>query len=275
MINSGNGAAGPTLDALNEKLMEKGVKTNLFFVNHDPDSTFPNGIPNPLVKENQTSTSEVVIGEKADFGVAFDGDFDRCFFFDQFGEFIPGEYIVSFLAKVFLGKESEAKIIHDTRVIWNTIDMVNKYGGQTVVSKTGHAHVKAAMKTRTRFMAEKCRLITISGFFHCDSGIIPFLLIWEYLSKSSISISNLISERKNLYPSSGELNFAVSNAENCMKRVQDYFASSETMIDEPDGLSMSFDKWRFNLRKSNTEPLVRLNVETRGDMHYLKKKHMN
>ncbi len=273
VVNSGNGAAGPTLDALNKKLKEKNVKTNFVFVHHNPDPTFPNGIPNPLLTENRSSTANAVVAEKADFGVAFDGDFDRCFFFDHAGDFIPGEYVVGLLAEIFLNKEKGATIIHDPRVIWNTIDVVCKCSGQAVVSKTGHAFVKATMRKRDAiYGGEMSAHHYFRDFAYCDSGVIPWLLVWEYLSISKLSLSDAISEQKNHFPSSGELNFTVSNTVKCTERVQNHFVSEALSIDDVDGLSMSFDTWRFNLRKSNTEPLVRLNVETRGNHDLLNEK---
>ena len=273
VINSGNGAAGATLDAIKGQLAEKGVETNFVFVHHNPDPTFPNGIPNPLLEKNRSSTANAVIAENADFGVAFDGDFDRCFFFDHFGNFIPGEYVVGLLAEVFLKKEKGATIIHDPRVIWNTIDVVGKSGGKAVASKTGHAFVKAAMRARDAiYGGEMSAHHYFREFAYCDSGMIPWLLVWEHLSTSNFSLSDLISERRNRFPSSGELNFTVPNAENCMEKVQKHFETKAIPMDLMDGLSMSFDTWRFNLRKSNTEPLVRLNVETRGDDVLLKEK---
>ena len=273
VINSGNGAAGPTLDAINKKLNEYGVKTNFIFVHHEPDPTFPNGVPNPLLERNRSSTINAVINEKADFGVAFDGDFDRCFFFDHAGDFIPGEYIVGLLAKVFLNKEKGATIIHDPRVIWNTIDIVGKCGGDAVVSKTGHAFMKATMRKRNAiYGGEMSAHNYFRDFSYCDSGIIPWLLVWEYLSTSNILLSDLISEQKNRFPSSGELNFKVSAAASCIERVLHHFASKAELIDELDGLSMSFVTWRFNLRKSNTESLIRLNVEAKGDSILLKER---
>ena len=273
VINSGNGAAGPTLDAITKKLNEKSVKTNFIFVNHDPDSSFPNGIPNPLLEENRSSTANAIITERADFGVAFDGDFDRCFFFDHLGNFVPGEYVVGLLTEIFLNKEKGATIIHDPRVIWNTIDVVSKCNGQAFTSKTGHAFVKAAMRNMDAiYGGEMSAHHYFRDFAYCDSGVIPFLVVWEHLSSSNLSILELISDRKKRFPSSGELNFTVSNAASCIRRVHNYFALMATSIDERDGLSMSFDTWRFNLRKSNTEPLVRLNVETRGDNQLLKEK---
>ena len=271
VINSGNGAAGPTLDALNKTIKEIGIKTNFVFVHHNPDPSFPNGIPNPLLKENRSSTADAVITEKADFGVAFDGDFDRCFFFDHSGDFIPGEYMVGLLAEVFLNKENGSTIIHDTRVVWNTMDVIEKCGGRAFASKTGHAFVKAAMRNRGAiYGGEQAPLLR--DFAYCDSGVIPLLLVWEHLSSTNLSLSDLIAEQKNRFPSSGELNFTLFNAANCIESVQNYFAKKAVSIDELDGLSMSFDRWRFNLRKSNTEPLVRLNIETKGDQDLLKEK---
>lgn len=273
VINSGNGAAGHTLNTINKKLKEKGVKTNFVLVHHEPDPTFPNGIPNPLLMENRSSTADAIITENADFGVAFDGDFDRCFFFDHSGDFVPGEYVVGLLAEIFLNKENRATIIHEPRVIWNTTDVVSKCGGNTVVSKTGHAFVKAAMrKNDAIYGGEISAHHYFRDFYYCDSGIIPWLLVWEYLSSSNLFISDVISERRKTFPSSGELNFRVPNAAKCAEKVRSYFASSAGSVDEMDGLSMTFDKWRFNLRKSNTESLVRLNVETKRDHALLQEK---
>lgn len=273
VINSGNGAAGPTIDALNNKMKEKGVKTNFVYVHHDPDSSFPNGIPNPLIKENQSTTAKAVLRENADFGVAFDGDFDRCFLFDNLGNFIPGEYVIGMLAEVFLCKEKGAKIVHDPRVVWNIKDVVNKFDGQPVASKTGHAFVKAAMSdSGAIYGGEMSAHHYFRDFACCDSGMIPWLIIWELLSKTKMVLSELISERKRLYPSSGEINFTVSNAANSLQQVKEIYFIGASSFDEIDGLSISFETWRFNLRKSNTEPLVRLNVETNGDHLLLREK---
>ena len=224
-------------------------------------------------KSSASPTVHAVIAENADFGVAFDGDFDRCFFFDHLGNFIPSEYVVGLLAEVFLMKEKGATIIHDPRVIWNTIDVIGKCGGQAVVSKTGHTFLKAAMRASDAiYGGEMSAHHYFRDFAYCDSGIIPWLLVWEYLSISNLLLSDLILAQKNRFPSSGELNFKVPNTAKCMERVQQYFTSNAVSIDLLDGLSMTFDTWRFNLRKSNTEPLVRLNLETRGDRVLLQKK---
>ena len=273
VINSGNGAAGPTLDAINKKLKDNGVETNFVFVHHNPDPSFPNGIPNPLIEENQSSTAAIVVRENADFGVAFDGDFDRCFFFDHFGNFVPSEYVVGLLAEVFISREKGATIIHDPRVIWNTKDVINRCGGLAVASKTGHAFMKAAMRHADAiYGGEMSAHHYFRDFFYCDSGIIPWLLVWELISTSNRSLSDLISERKKGFPSSGELNFNVVDPVTCMATIQRHLASTAVLVDELDGLSMSFDAWRFNLRKSNTESLIRLNIETRGDYLLLEEK---
>ena len=266
VINSGNGAAGPTIDALKQKLEEKKIKTNFVYLHHDPDPSFPNGIPNPMLEENRSATADAVISEEADFGVAFDGDFDRCFLFDHSGNFIPGEYVLGLLSKVFLRKEEGATIVHDPRVIWNTIDVVSKCGGFAVSSKTGHSFLKAAMRENSAiYGGEISAHHYFRDFAYCDSGMVPWLMIWELISKSNLLLSELISEQKQLFPSSGEINFTVADPENCLEMVNSLFASRATSIDELDGLSMCFENWRFNLRKSNTEQFVRLNVETRGD----------
>ena len=194
----------------------------------------------------------MLLSTEGRFWRCFDGDFDRCFFFDHSGNFISGEYLVGLLAKIFLGKEKGASIIHDPRVVWNTIDVVGKFGGQTVVSKTGHAFVKAAMRqTDAIYGGEMSAHHYFRDFAYCDSGIIPWLLVWEHLSITNLSISDLISERRNRFPSSGELNFTVPNAATCIERIQNHFVSKAMSIDELDGLSMTFDTWRFNLRKSD------------------------
>ena len=273
VINSGNGSAGPIIDNLRQKLESIGVKTNFVCLHHNPDPSFPNGIPNPILEENQPSTANAVEKEGAAFGVAFDGDFDRCFLFDNFGNFVSGEYVVGILAQIFLSKEKCNTIIHDRRAIWSTLDVVKRYGGNAVSSKTGHAFFKAIMRENAAiYGGETSAHHYFRDFSYCDSGMIPWLLIWEYLSKNNVLLFDLVSEQKRRFPSSGEINFTVSDAKNCIKMIKESFASNAILIDDNDGLSMSFDQWRFNVRQSNTEPLVRLNVETKGDKALLRKK---
>ena len=273
VINSGNGAAGPVVDALKEKLHYKGVKTDFVHFNMNPDPEFPNGIPNPLLKENRSSTSDFVKMVKADLGVAFDGDFDRCFIFDHMGNYISGEYVIGMISQIFLTREKGSSVIHDPRTIWNTVDVVNRCGGRAVMAKTGHSFVKAAMREeKAIYGGELSAHHYFRDFAYCDSGMIPWLLIWQLISETGIKIADLISERKLLFPSSGEINFEVNDTKNCLKVVNDFYQEKAENFDYTDGISMTFSDWRFNLRRSNTEPLVRLNIETRGNYELLKNK---
>ena len=264
LINSGNGAAGPTFDAIAEELATRGAPLTFTRHHHDPDPSFPNGIPNPLLPENHAATAEAVRAAGADFGVAFDGDFDRCFLFDERGDFVPGEYLVGLLAETFLARAPGAAIVHDPRVIWSTEAAIAVGGGVAVCAKTGHAYIKAAMREHDAlYGGEMSAHHYFRDFHYCDSGMIPWLLIAERLSATGQKLSELIAERRAAHPSSGERNFTVENAERAIAAVIDTFEAGAT-LDETDGVSLEFADWRFNLRKSNTEPLVRLNVEARG-----------
>ena len=265
VVNSGNGAAGPTFDAIAERLLELGAPLEFIRVHHVPDATFPNGIPNPLLPENHSATADVIKAEKADFGVAFDGDFDRCFFFDETGQFVPGEYVVGLLASIFLDKEAGAKIVHDPRVIWNTQDIVAQKGGIAVQSKTGHAFIKQTMRSHEAvYGGEMSAHHYFRDFAYCDSGMIPWLLIAELVSRSERSLGNWVKHRFAAFPSSGEMNFKVDDAGRAIENVVSAYRADARTLDETDGVSLAFDGWRFNLRRSNTEPLVRLNVEGKG-----------
>ena len=266
VVNSGNGAAGPTFDAIADRLTELGAPLEFIRVHHTPDATFPNGIPNPLLPENHAATADVVKAEGAGFGVAFDGDFDRCFFFDETGQFVPGEYVVGLLASVFLAKEAGAKIVHDPRVIWNTQEIVAKNSGIAVQSKTGHAFIKQTMRAHEAiYGGEMSAHHYFRDFAYCDSGIIPWLLIAELMSKSGRSLADWVRDRFAAFPSSGETNFRVTDAGKAIENVLSAYRAAALSIDETDGVSLAFDDWRFNLRRSNTEPLVRLNVEGKGN----------
>jgi phosphomannomutase len=265
VINSGNGAAGPTVDAIIDRLAAQGAPIEVIRVHHDPDSTFPNGIPNPLLPENHAATAEVVVREGADMGVAFDGDFDRCFFFDGEGRFVPGEYVVGLLAGIFLDKEAGGKIVHDPRVIWNTQDIVTGKGGVAIQSKTGHAFIKQTMRAeRAIYGGEMSAHHYFRDFAYCDSGMIPWLLIAELVSRSGLSLGEWVKNRFAAFPSSGEINFKVDDTDRAIESVLSAHRVAALSIDETDGVSLAFDDWRFNLRRSNTEPLVRLNVESKG-----------
>jgi phosphomannomutase len=265
VVNSGNGAAGPTFDALADRLLELGAPLEFIRVHHTPDATFPNGIPNPLLPKNHSTTADVVKAEGADFGAAFDGDFDRCFIFDDAGQFVPGEYVVGLLASIFLEKEAGAQIVHDPRVIWNTQNIVAQKGGAAVQSKTGHAFIKQTMRAHEAvYGGEMSAHHYFRDFAYCDSGMIPWMLIAELVSRSGRSLGDWVRDRFTAFPSSGELNFKVANADTAIEKVLSAYRADALSIDKTDGVSLAFDDWRFNLRRSNTEPLVRLNVEGRG-----------
>ena len=265
VINSGNGAAGPTFDMIADALLKQKAPLEFIRVHHEPDDSFPNGIPNPLITENRPATANVVISEKADIGVAFDGDFDRCFFFDETGTFIGGEYVLGLLATSFLEKQPGSNIIHDPRVIWNVKDIVSRKGGNAIQSKTGHAFIKQAMReTEAIYGGEMSAHHYFRDFAYCDSGMVPWLLIIELLSETGLSLAELVQSQYQAFPSSGEHNFEVKNADDAIQNVLDKYKPEAISIDETDGVSLAFEDWRFNLRKSNNEPLVRLNVETRA-----------
>ena len=271
VINSGNGAAGPTVDAIIDRLKAQGAPLEFIRVHHQPDSTFPNGIPNPLLPANHAATADVVVRAGADMGVAFDGDFDRCFFFDGAGQFVPGEYVVGLLAAIFLDKEAGGKIVHDPRVIWNTQDIVASKGGIKIQSKTGHAFIKQTMRAHEAvYGGEMSAHHYFRDFAYCDSGMIPWLLVAELVSKSKRSLSDWVRDRFDAFPSSGEINFRVDDAGAAIDRVLSTYSADALSLDETDGVSLAFKDWRFNLRRSNTEPLVRLNIEARGGSESLK-----
>jgi phosphomannomutase len=207
----------------------------------------------------------MVKAENANFGVAFDGDFDRCFFFDEAGQFVPGEYVVGLLASIFLEKEAGTKIVHDPRVIWNTQDTVAQNGGIAVQSKTGHAFIKQTMRSQEAiYGGEMSAHHYFRDFAYCDSGMIPWLLIAELVSCSGRSLGDWVKDRFAAFPSSGETNFRVTDPGKAIEKVLSSHRAAALLIDETDGVSLAFDDWRFNLRRSNTEPLVRLNVESKG-----------
>jgi len=267
VVNAGNGAAGPILD-----VMEKYLPFELVKVYHEPDGNFPNGVPNPLLPENREATAKAVRESGADVGVAWDGDFDRCFMFDEQGNFIEGYYMVGFLAKAFLQKNSGAKIIYDPRLTWNTEELVRENGGIPVISKSGHAFIKEKMrKENAIYGGEMSAHHYFRDFSYCDSGMIPWLLVLELLSKSGKALSALMKERMEQYPCSGEINSKVKDADEVLARIETEYGS-RGQITKIDGLSVDFDDWRFNLRKSNTEPVIRLNVESRHDENLMRTK---
>jgi phosphomannomutase/phosphomannomutase/phosphoglucomutase len=266
VVNAGNGAAGHVIDALEQRFQALGARIEFIKVHHQPDGNFPNGIPNPLLPENRAATAEAVKAHNADMGIAWDGDFDRCFLFDENGRFIEGYYIVGLLAEAFLKKEPGGKIIHDPRLTWNTIDICQQHGGQAIQSKTGHAFIKERMrKENAIYGGEMSAHHYFRDFAYCDSGMIPWLLVAEMMSRQGKKLSELVGVRMAAYPCSGEINYTVSDAKAVLAAVQAHFAEQNPKVDTTDGLSLEFADWRMNIRSSNTEPLLRLNLESRGN----------
>ena len=270
VMNAGNGAAGHVVDALEARFKALNLPIEFIKIFNEPDGTFPNGIPNPLLHENRAPTIDAVLEHKADMGIAWDGDFDRCFLVDEKGNFIEGYYIVGLLAEAFLLKNPGAKIVHDPRLTWNTIEMVKQGGGEAIQSKTGHAFIKERMRSEDAvYGGEMSAHHYFRDFFYCDSGMIPWLLVMELISSSGKPLSALVSMMVEAYPSPGEINRKISDPAAAILRVRKHYESSALIVDETDGISMEFSAWRFNLRMSNTEPVVRLNLETRGDRELL------
>ncbi|HUG99780.1 MAG TPA: phosphomannomutase [Gammaproteobacteria bacterium] len=261
VVNAGNGGAGLVIDRLESHLPFEFVK-----LQHEPDGTFPHGVPNPLLAEHRAVTAEAVVAAGADFGIAWDGDYDRCFLFDETGRFIEGYYIVGLLAAAFLLKHPGAKIVHDPRLTWNTIDIVTRGGGVPVMSKTGHAFIKERMRLEDAvYGGEMSAHHYFRDFAYCDSGMIPWLLVAELVSRAGRPLSALVEERMAAFPASGEINRSLAEPSAVLAAVEERYGPAACAVDHTDGLSVEFDDWRFNLRASNTEPLVRLNVESRGD----------
>lgn len=266
VVNAGNGAAGHVIDTIEEKFKSLNVPVEFIKIHHQADGTFPNGIPNPLLFENRDSTCDAVIEHHADMGIAWDGDFDRCFLFDEKGQFIEGYYIVGLLAQAFLIKQSGEKIVHDPRLVWNTLDIVEKYQGETVQSKSGHAFIKQVMREHNAvYGGEMSAHHYFRDFAYCDSGMIPWLLTIALLSETGQSLSTLVENMIAKFPCSGEINFKVADTQITIQKLFDHYAAQHPQIDRTDGVSLDFGIWRFNVRASNTEPLLRLNIESRGE----------
>lgn len=268
LADPGNGAAGPVLQALAERLPLQWV-----FINEVPDGHFPNGVPNPLLPENRELTRQALLANQCDMGLAWDGDFDRCFFFDADGRFIEGYYLVGLLAEMLLKQHPGSKIIHDPRLTWNTIEQVEQAGGIAVQSKTGHAFIKERMREEDAvYGGEMSAHHYFRDFAYCDSGMIPWLLVAGLMSEASISLAEMVDERISAYPCSGEINFKVDNISAVMNRIKAFYADMVPKVENVDGMSLEFETWRLNVRGSNTEPLLRLNIETRHDLGLLKKR---
>jgi phosphomannomutase len=265
VVNAGHGVAGAAFDAIASKLVQSGAEIEVVRLYHEPDGTFPAGIPNPLLPENRGDTADAVRATKADLGIAWDGDFDRCFFFDANGEFVPGEYIVGLLAESLLETSPGATIVHDPRVVLNTLEIVARAGGQAAVARTGHAHIKQAMRdTGAVYGGEMSAHHYFKDFMCCDSGMIPWIKVLELMGRTGRSLTDLVGDMARRHPSSGERNFTVANPSATIERIREIYAPKAKTIDELDGLSLTFPEWRMNLRPSSTEPLLRLNVESKS-----------
>lgn len=268
VVNAGNGGAGVVVDGLEPHLPLQFVK-----IHHEPNGAFPNGIPNPILVENQGVTAKAVKEHGADLGIAWDGDFDRCFFFDESGNFIDGYYVVGLLAAAFLSKHSGASVVHDPRLIWNTIDIVESLGGRAIQSKTGHAFIKERMRKEDAiYGGEMSAHHYFKEFAYCDNGNIPWLLVAELISVQNKPLSELVRERMAKFPCSGEINRKVADPVSLLAKIKERYESKAVAIDRTDGLSMVFEQWRFNVRTSSTEPVLRLNVESRADAALMKAK---
>jgi len=266
VANNGNGCAAPVVDLLEKELPFTFVKAY-----HKPDGSFPNGVPNPLLPEKRDETAKLVKANNADLGIAWDGDFDRCFFWDEKGNFIEGYYLVGLLGQELLEKNPGAKILHDPRLIWNTRELVKEAGGIPIVAQTGHAFIKERMRQEDAiYGGEMSAHHYFKSFGYCDSGMIPWLLVASLLSRKKVPLSSLVAKRMAAYPVSGEINNVVDDPDAVIAEIEERFKDGEK--DYTDGLSVSFPAFRFNIRKSNTEPLLRLNVESRGDVALMKEK---
>ncbi|NOZ65640.1 MAG: phosphomannomutase CpsG [Alphaproteobacteria bacterium] len=273
VVNSGNGAAGHVVDALEAAFAQKNIPIEFIKVHHEADGTFPNGIPNPLLVENRQDTRDAVLKHDAHMGIAWDGDFDRCFLFDEHGDFIEGYYIVGLLGEAFLKKHKGAKVVHDPRMTWNTIDLVREAGGTPILSKTGHAFIKEKMREVDGiYGGEMSAHHYFRDFFYCDSGMIPWLLVAEMLCVKNMPLSEMVAERIKKFPASGEINSKLDDPKVAIARVLAQYEADAENIDHTDGISLEFADWRFSLRSSNTEPVVRLNVESRGDIALMQEK---
>lgn len=266
--NAGNGGAGLAVDLIAQDLPHTIVR-----LHHEPDGSFPNGVPNPMLEENRAVTSRAVLEHGADLGIAFDGDYDRCFFFDEQGRFIDGYYIVGLLASVFLARQPGSRILHDPRVTWNTIDIVREAGGTPVICKSGHAFMKQKMReVDAVYGGEMSAHHYFRDFGYCDSGMAPWLLVAQLMCQSGMPLSALVDARIKKFPSSGEINRTLARHQPAIEAVRQRYLPGAVSTEEIDGLSVEFEHWRFNLRSSNTEPLLRLNVESRGDRVLMQEK---
>ncbi|CBL44634.1 Phosphomannomutase [gamma proteobacterium HdN1] len=273
VVNAGNGAAGHVVDRIEAVFQARKVPVEFVKIFNEPDGNFPNGIPNPILEENRPPTRDAVLAHHADFGIAWDGDFDRCFLFDEKGGFIEGYYVVGLLAESFLAQTPGASIIHDPRLIWNTQAIAERGAGKAVMSKTGHAFIKERMRSEDAvYGGEMSAHHYFRDFYYCDSGMIPWLLVLELVCKKAKPLSALVANMMSDFPSSGEINSRLADPARTIAAIETHYLPNAQSVDHTDGLSMDFGDWRFNLRSSNTEPVVRLNVEARADRQLMEEK---
>ena len=273
VVNAGNGAAGPAVDAIARKLVSLNIPIEFIKVHHQPDGSFPNGIPNPMLVEGRKATQEAVKSNCADFGVAWDGDFDRCFLFDHTGRFIDGYYIVGLLADAFLTKDAKDKVVYDPRLYWNTLDIIEAHKGKGIMCKTGHAFIKERMRDENAvYGGEMSAHHYFRDFSYCDSGMIPWLLIANLMREKRATLAEMVAQSAEHYPTSGEINIKLTDPDAAIAEVKRKYETDALASDFTDGIGFNFENWRFNLRKSNTEPLLRLNIEAKGDTELLREK---
>ncbi|MEK7598344.1 MAG: phosphomannomutase/phosphoglucomutase [Patescibacteria group bacterium] len=258
VANTNFGMAGKAL----EKILE-GTQTEIIKMNFEPDGNFPKGRPDPLIPENREEISKLVVENGADFGVAWDADADRCFFFTEKGEFIEGYFITALLAKIFLERFPGSAILHDPRLTWAVEDIVKENGGTTIVNKAGHAFIKERMRGEdTVFGGEMSGHYYFRDYFYCDNGMIPLALMLEFLSTQNRTLSEIMNEMFwQKYFVSGEINNEVTDVQAVLAKAKEKY--DDGVLNEIDGVSIDYPAWRFNLRGSNTEPVIRLNVEAK------------
>jgi phosphomannomutase len=259
VIDAANGMAGVMLPPVLERLPIEAIRC--FF---EPDGSFPNHEPNPLLPENREFIVRKTLDQQADFGVAFDGDADRCFFVDDTGEFVPGDFVTALLAESILEKEPGAKVIYDLRASWAVPETVERAGGVPLVNRVGHAFIKHRMrKESATFGGEVSGHYYFRDFSQADSGVVPFLLMLELISKKGKKLSEILAPYRERYFITGELNTPVLDVALKLQELKERYRN-EGEVSHLDGISVDAEDWHFNVRPSNTEPLLRLNLEARS-----------
>jgi phosphomannomutase len=263
VIDAANGMAGTMLPPVLERLPQIEVVRCYF----EPDGTFPNHEPNPLLEENRAFIVEKTRAEGADLGVAYDGDADRCFFVDDSGEFIPGDFVTALLAEVMLGKSPGGTVLYDVRASWAVPRTIEAAGGTALVNRVGHAYIKHRMReVHAIFAGEVSAHYYFRDFTQADTGIVPFLLMLELISTRGEKLSEILRPFREQYFITGEINTPVADVEAKLGEIEERFTAEGGRISHLDGISADFDSWHFNVRPSNTEPLLRLNLEALSEV---------